>query len=73
MWGMVAISVALKGGTWEMKGADRFIAYTLLCFAQCSETAAMASGQTVMKKPAEYTMAASSTRAQLAGSLAWEA
>ena len=41
--------------------------------AQCSDTAAMASGQTVMKKPAEYTMAASSTRAQLDGSLVWEA
>ena len=54
-----------------MKGADRFIAYTLLCSAQCWAVALMESGDTVMKKPALYTSFAFSITAQLSGCFTW--
>ena len=54
-----------------MKGADRFMQYVLLCSAQCLPTSRMDSGDTVMKKPAEYTTRAASTSAQFSGRFTW--
>ena len=62
----------MRGGrAWEMKGADRFMQYVLLCSAQCLPTSRMESGDTVMKKPAEYTTRAASTSAQFSGAFTW--
>ena len=54
-----------------MKGADRFMAYTLSASAQCWAVAIMASGDTVMKNPALYISFAFSTTAQLSGCFTW--
>mmetsp|Transcript_6816 Transcript_6816/g.11602 ORF Transcript_6816/g.11602 Transcript_6816/m.11602 type:complete len:204 (+) Transcript_6816:410-1021(+) len=63
-FGKVSKSTCLKGGTCMMKGADRFMQKILSFCAVCADTSARASGDTVMKKPVQYTTRAFSTRGQ---------
>merc|ERR1712113_82797 len=51
-YGIVSTKTALNGGTCIKKGADKFMQYSPPSLAFCADTALIASGETVAKKPA---------------------